>query len=478
MVKLRTYRALVVCAVLAIGVAFALESANAATFNIINLDGPAEGFNDPTPVAPVGGNPGTTLGQQRLNSFIRAGQIWGACLSSNVVIDIDSRMDPQFCNATSAVLGAAGPNFLHRDYPGAPQAGTWYVEAEANSHFGADLNPGGSDGSMIFNSNLNGNPMCLGGAQWYYGFDQAVPAGDIDFVTVLLHEMGHVLGFLTLQSSTGVLFRGFNDAYERLMYHDGFVPPNYPAMTKAQRGACNLGDPNLVFDGVCTNTAAAAIPLFSGVVNGRVRLHGPNPYQGGSSLSHWSPALFPNQALEPFYNGPDHTVDLEFQLMKDIGWVLTPKATCAVTPTSIDFGTVSVGSSKDTTFTIKNTGGGTLGGSVSESCPDYSIVSGGGAYTLAGGESLTVTVRFEPASAGVKLCTIETGDALCSDVSCTGVGEDPPACASIVELSQVICMPWASARSRCGFARHTAQSHERCVSHSEPTFGAPPPTRR
>ncbi len=27
---------------------------------------PRKGFNDPTPAAPVGGNPGTTLGQQRL----------------------------------------------------------------------------------------------------------------------------------------------------------------------------------------------------------------------------------------------------------------------------------------------------------------------------------------------------------------------------------------------------------------------------
>ncbi|HTV00362.1 MAG TPA: hypothetical protein VMF13_07505, partial [Luteitalea sp.] len=35
----------------------------AVTIYIVNFDGPSEGFNDPTPVAPVGGNPGTTLGQ-------------------------------------------------------------------------------------------------------------------------------------------------------------------------------------------------------------------------------------------------------------------------------------------------------------------------------------------------------------------------------------------------------------------------------
>src|SRR5690242_19174650 len=39
----------------------------AATIVIVNLNAPGEGFNDPTPAAPVGGNTGTTLGQQRLN---------------------------------------------------------------------------------------------------------------------------------------------------------------------------------------------------------------------------------------------------------------------------------------------------------------------------------------------------------------------------------------------------------------------------
>jgi hypothetical protein len=50
---------------------------------VLNADGPGEGFNDPTPVAPVGGNPGTTRGQQRLIAFQFAADIWGATLDSN-----------------------------------------------------------------------------------------------------------------------------------------------------------------------------------------------------------------------------------------------------------------------------------------------------------------------------------------------------------------------------------------------------------
>ena len=47
------------------------------TFTIVNNDGAGEGFNDTTPVAPIGGNPGTTLGQQRLNVFQAAANVWG-----------------------------------------------------------------------------------------------------------------------------------------------------------------------------------------------------------------------------------------------------------------------------------------------------------------------------------------------------------------------------------------------------------------
>lgn len=48
-----------------------------ATITIVNADGPNEGFNDPTPIAPVGGNPGTTVGEQRLNLFRYAASRWG-----------------------------------------------------------------------------------------------------------------------------------------------------------------------------------------------------------------------------------------------------------------------------------------------------------------------------------------------------------------------------------------------------------------
>jgi formylglycine-generating enzyme required for sulfatase activity len=100
---------------------------------------------------------------------------------------------------------------------------------------------------------------------------------------------------------------------------------------------------------------------------------------------------------------------------------------CQVDPTNIDFGTVGVGSQSDHTFTVTNTGGGTLTGTVSEACDHYSIVSGSGAFSLTASQSVTVTVRFAPTSAGTKTCTIQTGTS-CATVACTGVGQVGPAC--------------------------------------------------
>src|SRR5262245_42697388 len=116
----------------------------AATIVIQNGNAAGVGFNDPTPAAPVGGNPGTTLGQQRLNAFQAAANVWGAQLNSTSTIIVLATMEPLTCTATTAVLGSAGPRSVWRDFTGAPLSATWYHAALANARFGADLD-GGTD---------------------------------------------------------------------------------------------------------------------------------------------------------------------------------------------------------------------------------------------------------------------------------------------------------------------------------------------
>ena len=77
---------------LAVSLVAAASASGQATIVILNdVDAPGAGFNDPTPAAPVGGNTGTTLGQQRLIAFQTAANIWGASLSSGPTITIRNR---------------------------------------------------------------------------------------------------------------------------------------------------------------------------------------------------------------------------------------------------------------------------------------------------------------------------------------------------------------------------------------------------
>ena len=101
---------------------------------------------------------------------------------------------------------------------------------------------------------------------------------------------------------------------------------------------------------------------------------------------------------------------------------------CSVAPGSLDFGVVTVGSSKDLSFVIYNDGCHTIAGTISESCGDYSIVSGGGSYSIGPYGQRVVTVRFSPSECGVRECAIETGNSLCSDVTCTGDGQQSATC--------------------------------------------------
>lgn len=252
--------ALALAALLAPATAFAN-----AQIVIVNGDGPDEGFNDPTPAAPIGGNPGTTLGAQRLYAFQAAADIWGELLDSPIPIFIDAVFDPLTCTATSAVLGSAGPNSVFSDFPNAGVADTWYVSALANRLAGEDLDPTDNDLTARFNSRL-GAADCLAGGGWYLGVDNN--HGPLtDLVTVLLHEFGHGLGFLTLvNKTTGAEFVGRQDIYESLLF-DNTTGKNWLDMTDAERAASTQNSQQVAWDGpnvtdAVPSTLALGVPLL------------------------------------------------------------------------------------------------------------------------------------------------------------------------------------------------------------------------
>jgi hypothetical protein len=248
-------RGLAPFAVLALLAAPSSPAHGAATITILNNDGAGEGFNDPTFAAPVGGNPGTTVGQQRLNVFQHAANIWGSILTSSVPIIVRAQFNPQTCTATSAVLGSAGPVTIHRDFAGADFTGTWYHAALANKLAGVDLDLVNPDINATFNSNLNGSPTCLGGTGWYLGFD-GNEGSSIELLPVVLHELGHGLGFSTTTSGTSGNFNaGFPSVYDRFLF-DNTTGLLWVNMTAAQRVASAVNTGNLAWNGPAAFAAA------------------------------------------------------------------------------------------------------------------------------------------------------------------------------------------------------------------------------
>jgi len=128
-------------------------------------------------------------------------------------------------------------------------------------------------------------------------------------------------------------------------------------------------------------------------------------------------------------------VDLGNSLCKNLsatgvgfGPVAIPITTCEVITAGLDFGDVLIGESLEKTIRIKNTGtDGNLTGTVSVVGPDFTI-QGSATYDLAPGGSKWFTIRFAPLSTGYKEKTIETGNALCSDLTVTGTGTSAPIC--------------------------------------------------
>lgn len=248
--------ALVAMTALGIAAAFPITASANAQIIIVNVDGPGEGFNDPTPRAPIGGNAGTTLGEQRLIAFQHAADIWGASLDSSVPIRIRAAFDPLSCTASSATLGSAGPIYVWKNYPGAPLQETWYHEALANKLSQQDLNPPGDPGDFYngadlnarFNTNL-GNVGCLTGTSWYLGLDNN-HGSNIDLVTVLLHEFGHGLGFSSLVSRpSGAFILGQPGVYD-LFIHDNSTNKDWFDMTDGERATSMKNGRNVVWTGV------------------------------------------------------------------------------------------------------------------------------------------------------------------------------------------------------------------------------------
>lgn len=264
-----------------VGGVLASPTTRAATITILNRNEPGVGFNDPTAAAPVGGNSGTTLGQQRLIAFEHAAAIWGATLSSTVPIRMAASFVPLTCTATTATLGSAGANDIYADFPNAPRAATWYPAALASKLAGSDQSaPEAPHIVARFNSRLGLFDDCMPKDGFYLGID-GQPGGRIDLVTVLLHEMAHGLGFQTFTNDqSGKRANEVPSVWDYYLV-DNRGGKSWAQMTDAERSRSAVSSNGLSWNGAAVS--AAATGLLSPV--SQLTISGPNAGAAAGTLA-------------------------------------------------------------------------------------------------------------------------------------------------------------------------------------------------
>ncbi len=254
-------------------------------------------------------------------AFQYAVDIWSTLISSSVPIVINANWDPlSTIYGNPYILGSAGSTTISVNNASFPYASTWYPAALANALAGSDLNGATAEITARFNSERT---------DWYFGTDLNTPFLKYNFATVVLHEIGHGLGFFgSMRYDSGVGSWGYTPTGSSVVY-----PMIYDRFTENGYGQSMLtfGNPStalgtqltsnyLFFDGVNTRQAngGATAPIYA-----------PSSWQSGSSYSHLGDSYNNTEnALmtysltngETNYNpGP-----VALGIFKDMGWDVSP----------------------------------------------------------------------------------------------------------------------------------------------------------
>jgi hypothetical protein len=125
--------------------------------------------------------------------------IWEGLFYSHVPVNVLVKMESMDAN----VLAKSRPASFYMNFEEALHKNVYYPVALAEKLSGEDMNPGNHDIICSFNQNLS----------WYFGTDGNTPETHYDFVTAVLHEIAHGLGFAGFfkdDGSKGFLNNGNN----------------------------------------------------------------------------------------------------------------------------------------------------------------------------------------------------------------------------------------------------------------------------
>jgi hypothetical protein len=264
--------------------------------------------------------------QQVQDGIQYAADIWSSLLVSNVTI----RVNIVYISWSSLGTSIASPI---RNFPGAPDTSVWYPFALADAITGVDQRPGEDDITIFLNN----------GANWYFGLDGNTPAGQIDFVSVVLHEIGHGLGFTSLsnkrmaEGSFGNItaadlglpalpfppLEGRPGVFDKQLIH----APSNLFLTDTMffaNPSQQLGD---FFTGGQVALTGTALLAANG--NQTAKVHAEAPFSFGTTMTHLDETLYPpgdtNTLMSPFIGNAEadhHPGPITLGLFQDLGWQL------------------------------------------------------------------------------------------------------------------------------------------------------------
>lgn len=256
-------------------------------------------------------------------AFQAAVDIWASIVHSSVPITVHA----DFKNLGNPnLLGQAGPGGYNQE-AAIGDGVSYYPDALSDALAGTNVYPGEYDISAEFNS---------GASNIYYGTDGVLPSvNDVDFESIVLHELGHGLGFSGSSWYDQGTSKGSWDCQDTTIgvcQSAGYEI--YDTFLETTAGArLNTTYAN---DSTALGTAYLS-PVFWGGANAKaanggahVKMYTPNPWEGGSSIAHMDDATYPagnvNSLMTPFLANNEvvhRPGPVVLGIFQDMGWVTT-----------------------------------------------------------------------------------------------------------------------------------------------------------